>query len=211
MNLPKELPVSHPSTLARQRPDIQAAEALLHAASAGVGVATANLYPQINLTADTNLRTVDEFRRLVVRQHNGTIVRLGDIADVVLGAEDYDSDVRYSGQTAVWMGIWPLPNANSLDVIKSVHSKMESIKKELPVGLDARVAYDATEYISHAISEVVKTLGDTLLIVVIFLFLGSFRSVLVPVVAISRWNSSWPRRPNPGRSWKSPKRCRKRR
>jgi multidrug efflux pump len=126
-------------------------------------------------------------------------------------AEDYDSDVRYSGQTAVWMGIWPLPNANSLDVIKSVHSKMESIKKELPVGLDARVAYDATEYISHAISEVVKTLGDTLLIVVIFLFLGSFRSVLVPVVAISRWNSSWPRRPNPGRSWKSPKRCRKRR
>jgi multidrug efflux pump len=143
-------------------------------------------YIQVNLTADTNLRTVEEFKRLVVRQHNGTIVRMGDIADVVLGAEDYDSDVRYSGQTAVWMGIWPLPNANSLDVIKAVHAKMESIQRELPVGLEARVAYDATEYISHAIREVVKTLGDTLLIVVvvIFLFLGSLRSVLVPVVAI---------------------------
>src|SRR5512134_1049615 len=119
-------------------------------------------YIQVNLIANTDLNTVDEFKRLVVRQHNGTIVRLGDIADVVLGAEDYDSDVRYSGQTAVWMGIWPLPNANSLDVIKAVHAKMESIKRELPTGLEARVAYDATEYISHAIAEVVETLGDTL-------------------------------------------------
>jgi multidrug efflux pump len=143
-------------------------------------------YIQVNLTADTDLRTVGEFRRLVVRQRNGTIVRLGDIADVVLGAEDYDSDVRFSGQTAVFMGIWPLPNANSLDVIKRVRSEMESIRQDLPVGLDSRVAYDATDYISNAIREVLKTLGDTLMIVmvVIFLFLGSFRSVLIPVVAI---------------------------
>ncbi|MGE5662804.1 MAG: efflux RND transporter permease subunit, partial [Deltaproteobacteria bacterium] len=141
---------------------------------------------QVNLTADTNLRTVDEFRRLVVRQRNGTIVRLADIADVVLGAEDYDSDVRFSGQTAVFMGIWPLPNANSLDVIKRVRAEMGSIRRDLPAGLNARVAYDATNYISNAIREVLKTLGDTLLIVVvvIFLFLGSFRSVLIPVVAI---------------------------
>src|SRR5512145_1549456 len=141
---------------------------------------------QVNLTADTNLKTADEFRRLVVRHRNGTIVRLGDIADVVLGAEDYDSDVRFSGQTAVFMGVWPLPNANSLDVIKRVRAEMESIRRDLPSGLQARVAYDATNYISNAIREVLKTLGDTLLIVmvVIFLFLGSFRSVLVPVVAI---------------------------
>src|SRR5512134_3474475 len=141
---------------------------------------------QVNLTADTNLSTVEEFRRLVVRQRNGTIVRIGDIADVVLGAEDYDSDVRYSGQTAVWIGIWPLPNANSVDVIKRVHTEMNSIQRDLPVGLKARVAYDATDYITHAIREVLKTLGDTLLIVmvVIFLFLGSYRTVLVPVVAI---------------------------
>jgi multidrug efflux pump len=143
-------------------------------------------YIQVNLTADTDLRTVGEFRRLVVRQRNGTIVRLSDIADVVLGAEDYDAEVRFSGQTAVFMGIWPLPNANSLDVIKRVRAGMEVIQRDLPTGLSARVAYDATNYISNAIREVLKTLGDTLMIVmvVIFLFLGSFRSVLIPVVAI---------------------------
>jgi multidrug efflux pump len=143
-------------------------------------------YIQVNLTADTNLSTVEEFQRLVVLQKNDTIVRLGDVADVVLGAEDYDAEVRFSGQTAVFIGIWPLPNANSLDVIKRVRAEMASIQKDLPTGLVARVAYDATDYISNAITEVLKTLGDTLLIVmvVIFLFLGSFRSVLIPVVAI---------------------------
>jgi len=141
---------------------------------------------QVNLTADTNLGTVGEFRRLVVRERNGTVVRLSDIADVALGAEDYDAEVHFSGQAATFMGIWPLPNANSLDLIKRVRTEMESIQLGLPSGLEARVAYDATNYISNAIREVLKTLGDTLLIVmvVIFLFIGSFRSVLIPVVAI---------------------------
>jgi len=141
---------------------------------------------QVDLTADTNLSTVGEFRQLVVRERNGTVVRMSDIADVVLGAEDYDAEVHFSGKTATFMGIWPLPNANSLDVIKRVNTEMESIRRGLPSGLDARVAYDATNYISNAIREVLKTLGDTLLIVmlVIYLFLGSFRSVLIPVVAI---------------------------
>ncbi len=143
-------------------------------------------YIQVNLTADTNLSTVEDFKRLVVRHREGTIIRLGDIADVVLGAEDYDTEVRFTGQTAVFMGIWPLPNANSLDVIKGVRAEMASIERDLPTGLQARVAYDATDYIASSIREVLKTLGDTLLIVVvvIFLFLGSFRSVLIPVVAI---------------------------
>src|SRR3990170_2160934 len=132
---------------------------------------TKGAYIQVNLTADTNLRTVDEFKRLVVRQRNGTIVRLGDIADVVLGAEDYDAEVRFSGQTAVFMGIWPLPNANSLDVIQRVRTEMDSIRGDLPIGLSARVAYDATNYISNAIREVLKTLGDTLLIVMGGVFL----------------------------------------
>jgi multidrug efflux pump len=141
---------------------------------------------QVNLTANTNLSTVEDFKRLAVRERGDAIVRLGEIADVVLGAEDYDSDVRFSGQTAVFMGIWPLPTANSIDVIKRVQGEMAAIQKDLPVGLQARVAYDATGYINTAIREVLKTLGDTLLIVVvvIFLFLGSFRSVLIPVVAI---------------------------
>jgi multidrug efflux pump len=104
----------------------------------------------------------------------------------VLGAEDYDADVRFSGLSAVFMGIWPLPTANSIDVIKRVQAEMGAIQKDLPIGLQARVAYDATDYINTAIREVLKTLGDTLLIVVvvIFLFLGSFRSTLIPVVAI---------------------------
>src|SRR5213596_453118 len=141
---------------------------------------------QVNLTANTDLHNADDFKKLVVREDKGTLVRLGDIADVVLGAEDYNAEVRFSGQKAVFMGIYVLPNANSVDVIKRVRIEMEQIKRELPSGLNAEIAYDSTAYISDAIHEVVKTLIDTLLIVmvVIFLFLGSFRSVIVPVVAI---------------------------
>ena len=141
---------------------------------------------QVNLTANTDLRSVEEFKRLVVRQENGAIVRLQDIGDVVLGAEDYDAEVRFSGRTAVFMGIWPLPNANSLDVIKRVRLEMDAIGKQLPNGLEGRIAYDGTAYINNAIHEVIKTLSETLLIVVfiIFLFLGSFRAAIIPVVAI---------------------------
>ena len=141
---------------------------------------------QVNLTANTDLRSVEEFKRLVIRQQEGAIVRLEDIASVVLGAEDYDTEVRFSGQTAVFMGIWPLPNANSIDVIKRISAEMDSVQRQLPSGMQARVAYDATNYINNAIREVLKTLTDTLVIVVIiiFLFLGSLRSVLIPVVAI---------------------------
>ena len=141
---------------------------------------------QVNLTANTDLRSVPEFKRLVIREQDGATVRLEDIAEVVLGAEDYDTEVRFSGQTAVFMGIWALPNANSIDVIGRVRVEMEGIQSQLPTGLQARIAYDATNYITNAIHEVLRTLGDTLVIVVvvIFLFLGSFRSVLIPVVAI---------------------------
>src|SRR5512137_931604 len=141
---------------------------------------------QVNLTANTDLRSVEEFRDLVVRQSGDNLVRLRDVADVALGAEDYDSEVRFGGQKAVFMGVWPLPNANSLDVIKRVRVEIAAIQKELPSGLNGRIAYDATKYIEDAIHEVLKTLSETLLIVsiVIFLFLGSLRSVLVPLVAI---------------------------
>src|SRR6266702_1923860 len=141
---------------------------------------------QVNLTANTDLHTAEDFKKLVVREDKGNVVRLSDIADVVLGAEDYNTEVRFSGEKAVFMGIWVLPNANSVDVIKRVRAEMEQIQKELPTGMTGQIAYDATAYINDAIHEVVKTLIDTLLIVmvVIFLFLGSFRSVVVPVVAI---------------------------
>lgn len=141
---------------------------------------------QVSLTANTDLHTADQFKQLVVKQDKNTLVRLGDIADVVLGAEDYNTEVRFSGQKAVFMGIFVLPNANSIDVIKRVRIELEQIKKELPTGMQAEMAYDATAYINDAIHEVVKTLIDTLLIVmvVIFLFLGSIRSVVIPIVAI---------------------------
>lgn len=140
----------------------------------------------VNLVANTNLRTSEEFRQLVIKQDNGVIVRLGEIADVVLGAENYDQDVRFNGETATFMGVWVLPTSNSLDVIKHVREAIPSIQAQLPAGMKVGIPYDSTEYIQDAIHEVLHTLSETLLIViiVIFLFLGSMRSVLIPVVAI---------------------------
>ena len=141
---------------------------------------------QLNLTASTDLKSLDEFKKLVVREQNGALVRLEDVADVVLGADTYDQDVRLSGERAVFMGVWVLPNANTLDVIREVRRQVDVIKGELPTGMEALVAFDSTSYIESAIREVVKTLSETVLIVivVIFLFLGSLRTVLVPLVAI---------------------------
>src|SRR5438045_2169184 len=140
----------------------------------------------VNLVANTNLRTAEEFRQLVVKEDKGTVVRLGEIADVVLGAETYDEDVRFNGESATFMGIWVLPTANSLDVIKNVRDAIPGIRAQLPAGMKVGIPYDSTAYIQDAINEVLHTLTETLLIVVvvIFLFLGSFRSVMIPVVAI---------------------------
>ncbi|MCW5833776.1 MAG: efflux RND transporter permease subunit, partial [Labilithrix sp.] len=141
---------------------------------------------QINLTASTDLHSVEEFKRLVVREHNGALVRLEDVAEVVLGADSYDQDVRMSGEKAVFMGIWVLPNANSLDVIRRVRDEMKIVQRELPSGMKGAIDFDSTKYIEEAIEEVEHTLAETILIVVvvIFLFLGSLRSVVVPVIAI---------------------------
>jgi multidrug efflux pump len=141
---------------------------------------------QVNLTAATDLATVEDFRRIVVRRSGDAVVRLEDVADVVMGADNYDQEVRFSGTKAVFMGVWVLPNANSLDVIAAVRDEMALIKAELPTGMQAEIAFDSTKYIDSAIDEVITTLTETVLIVilVIFLFLGSVRSVLVPLVAI---------------------------
>ncbi|MGH9364456.1 MAG: efflux RND transporter permease subunit, partial [Thermoanaerobaculia bacterium] len=140
----------------------------------------------VNLVANTNLQTADDFRQLVVKEDKGTVVRLSDIADVVLGAEDYEQEVRFNGQTATFMGIWVLPTANSLEVIRQVRQELKQVEAQLPAGMTSGIPYDSTLYIERAISEVLKTLTATLVIViiVIFLFLGSFRAVLIPIVAI---------------------------
>ncbi|MDX2052712.1 MAG: efflux RND transporter permease subunit [Polyangiaceae bacterium] len=140
----------------------------------------------LNLTASTDLTSLDDFKKLVIREQGGSLVRLEDVAEVVLGADNYDQEVRFSGKKAVFMGVWVLPTANSLDVIKDVRKEVESIQKELPSGMEASIAYDSTKYINSAIDDVTRTLLETVLIVivVIFLFLGSMRTVLVPLVAI---------------------------
>src|SRR5436305_12061208 len=136
----------------------------------------------VNLVANTNLQTVDEFKQLVVKEQGGNVVRLGDIADVVLGAENYEQEVSFNGEKAVFMAIFVLPTANTLDVMKSVRAALPDIQAQLPAGMTTGIPYDSSAYIQNAIDEVLKTLTETLLIVilVICLFLGSARGVLIP-------------------------------
>ncbi len=152
---------------------------------AGVGQTKGSMVA-INLVTNTNLQTAEEFKQLVIKQQNGAIVRLRDVADIDLGAEDYNSDVRFSGSVATFMGVFVLPTANTLDVIKRVRLALPDIERELPTGMQMAIPYDSTLYIQSAIDDVIRTLTETILIViiVIFLFMGSFRSVLIPIVAI---------------------------
>ncbi len=139
-----------------------------------------------NLTADTGLHSLAEFRNLVIKSVNGVIVRLGDVAQVTLGAENYDTSVAFDGQQAVYIGIKVAPSANILTVIDRVRKAFPTIQQQLPEGLGGKIVYDATKYVNSSIDEVVQTLTESLLIVtvVIFLFLGSARSVIIPVIAM---------------------------
>lgn len=139
-----------------------------------------------DLVAATGLHSVAQFRELVIKSAGGAIVRLGDVANVTLGSEDYDTAVAFDGDNAVFIGIKVAPSANLLTVIAGVRKAFPDIAAQLPQGLEGRVIYDATNYINSSIQEVVKTLVEALLIVtfVIFLFLGSFRSVIIPAVAM---------------------------
>lgn len=140
----------------------------------------------VPLKTNTDLESVEDFEQLVLLEQDGTQILLRDVADIELGAENYDEDVRFDGQAATFVGIWVLPNANTLDVVANVRKTLPAIEERLPKGLSLGVPYDSTKYIRSAITEVVKTLAETIFIVVlvIFIFIGSLRSVLVPVVAI---------------------------
>ena len=142
---------------------------------------------QVNLTASTSLHSLDDFRNLILKQQNGAVVRLGDVANVTLGAEDYESQVGFDGQKAVYIGIQVAPSANLLDVIKRVRAVFPGD----PAAASRRassgaIVYDSTKFVNSSIDEVVSTLLEALLIVtlVVFAFLGSFRSVLIPTIAI---------------------------
>src|SRR5687768_556186 len=141
----------------------------------------------IDMTARTDLRTPEEFRKLVIREEDGAIVRLGDVADVVLGSETYGTSVRMNGQAATFVGVYVAPDANSLDVIREVRELWDNeIVPQLPQGIEGTIPYDSTEQIQEAIDEVVSTIIEAVIIVivVIFLFLGSLRSVLIPAVTV---------------------------
>lgn len=140
----------------------------------------------VDITAGTDLHTVEEFKNLVVKQKGISVVRLQDVANVTLGAENYDSDALMDDQNAVFIGIKVAPEANVLSVIGEVRKVFPDVQAQLPAGLYAKINYDATDYINNAIREVEKTLIEALVIVtlVIFLFLGAPRSVAIPAIAI---------------------------
>lgn len=140
----------------------------------------------VGLTAATDLHSVEEFRKLAVKTMDGAIVRLEDVANVVLGSEDYDSFVAFDGNQSIFIGVKVAPDANVLDVAERVHAAFPGIQAQLPTGLTGNIAYDASEFINTSIEEVVKTLVEALLIVtlVIFLFMGSVRAVMIPVIAM---------------------------
>ena len=140
----------------------------------------------VPLAAGTDLHTVEEFRQLVVKQGDGALVRLQDVANVTLGSETYDFNVAFNGKRSVFIGIKAAPDANILEVAKRVRTVFPEIQQQFPAGLKGEIVYDSTEFINTSIQEVVKTLVEALLIVmvVIYLFLGSLRAVAVPVVAM---------------------------
>jgi multidrug efflux pump len=140
----------------------------------------------VDLTASTDVHSLDEFKRLVVKQQNDAIVRLEDVATVVLGAENYDFSVSFDGKRSVFIGIKTAPKANVLTVVKVVKAALPGIAEQLPTGVTQDLVFDTTKFINTAISEVIKTLVEALIIVtvVIFLFLGSPRAVAVPVIAM---------------------------
>ena len=152
---------------------------------AGVGQTKGQMV-SVDLKTTTDIQSLDEFRHMVVKRQNGALVRLEDVATVVLGAENYDFNVAFSGVRSVFIGIKVAPRANILDVVARVRAALPGIAAQLPTGVTQKLAYDATTFITSSIREVVKTLIQALVIVtvVIFLFLGSPRAVFVPVVAM---------------------------
>jgi multidrug efflux pump len=151
----------------------------------GIGTTKGQMV-QVNLSASTSLHSAAEFRNLIIKQIGGAVVRLKDVANVTLGAEDYESEVGFDGKQAVYIGIQVAPAANLLDVIQGVHKVFPDIQTLLPHGLNGEIIYDSTEFVHSAINEVIRSLAEALAIVtiVVFLFLGSIRSSVIPTVAI---------------------------
>ncbi len=152
---------------------------------AAVGQTKGNLV-QVNLLANTDLRSTAEFNDLIVAERQGAIVRLRDVATVELGAEEADMVAKYGEKEAVYLGVWPLVGVNEIEVAHRLRDEMDRIRPTLPADIDMQMAYDATVFMEDALTEITKTLTETVLIVglVVFLFMGSIRTALVPLVAM---------------------------
>ncbi|MHB1814282.1 MAG: efflux RND transporter permease subunit [Steroidobacteraceae bacterium] len=138
------------------------------------------------IRADTILHNARQFRDLIVAHSGNTLIRLGELAKVKLGGQNYNQAVYYNGRPAVFIGVFATPNANSLSVATGVHKVFAQLKASLPPGIEAAIPYDGSVFIQKSIHEVMTTIAITLavVVIVIFLFLGSLRSLLIPAVAI---------------------------
>jgi len=143
-------------------------------------------YTIANVDARTGLADVGQFKRMVVKSSGGALVRMEDIATVDLGAQSWTSSVAMNGQHAIFIGVQATPTGNPLSLVAGVRTLLPELERNLPASMKMQVAYDSTRFIQASIDEVKSTLAQAVLIVVavIFLFLGSFRSVLIPVVTI---------------------------
>ncbi|MCY3003783.1 MAG: efflux RND transporter permease subunit [Planctomycetota bacterium] len=152
---------------------------------AAVGQTKGNLV-QVSLLADTDLRTVEDFERLVVSEREGALVRLADVARVELGAEEANLVAKYNRDESVYLGVWPLVGANEIEVADALRAEMARIEPKLPKDVAMRLVWDGTVFMRDALEEISKTLVETIAIVglVVFLFLGSVRTALVPLVAM---------------------------
>ncbi len=141
---------------------------------------------QVDLMADTDLRDEEGFRQLIVSQRDGATVRLEDVARVEKTAEDADVIAKFNGKEAVYVSVWPEPGSNEIEVSHTLRSRMEELRPTLPPGIDMQMAYDATMFMETALKEISKTLAETIGIValVVFLFMGSIRTALVPLIAM---------------------------
>lgn len=147
---------------------------------------TENEYVAYAISMESTLQTPEAFGALPLKASGDDVVRLRDVADIELAAESTDMVVSFNGQPGTFIGVFPTPGANPLDMAGAVTEELPSIQSSLPEGMSIEVLYDATESISASIDEVFKTIMEAVLIVIviILLFLGSFRSVLMPIVTI---------------------------
>lgn len=145
-----------------------------------------NEQQRIDLMVDTSLKQADEFERMVIREEDGALIRIRDIARVELWEEEGNDTARLDNNRAVFLAVWPLPGANEIDIADELYIRLDEINAEMPAGLSVAIGHDVTKYMRAALREIFTTLAETVLLVglVVVALMGSFRTALVPLVTI---------------------------